>query len=142
MGVEASGLQEDARDLGGGGHQGGEGQRQVHYSRPLHVEDQEEAGDQGWQAGGLRKGGDGEGQARLHRGQGILRVCPEEGNLRGYWFWPSLPLLQSRSFEAGLRRATQVGMHVEFPQACSVGSPWVGYCFPAVYLIDAVPGQK
>merc|ERR1712232_615426 len=63
------------------GHQGGEEDRQVHHSRPLHAEDQNEASDQGWQEGDLRESGDGEGEACEDGCQGLLCVSPEEEHL-------------------------------------------------------------
>merc|ERR1712085_142164 len=79
---EASIVQEVARDLGRGGHQGGQERWQVHHPRPLHAEDTQEASNQGRQEGGVRQGDDGQGQASHHGGQGILCVSAQEEHLR------------------------------------------------------------
>merc|ERR1711933_654544 len=66
-----------ARRGGVGVEEGGE----VHHPGRVHGEDEAEAGDEGGEAGGLRQGGDGEGQAGQDRGEGLLRVRIEEGVL-------------------------------------------------------------
>merc|ERR1712066_673097 len=62
------------------GHGGGE-ERQVHPPWPLHDQDPPEAGDQGWQEGGLREGDDGEGEACEDDRQGLPGVGLEEEHL-------------------------------------------------------------
>merc|ERR1712224_6274 len=53
-----------------------------HLPGLLHGEDSRQAGYQGWPEGDLRQDGDGEGEARTHRREGVPRVGFEEERLR------------------------------------------------------------
>merc|ERR1712203_635801 len=57
---------------------GGEEGRQGHHPRTLHDQNANEAGDQGWQAGGVRQGRHGEGHAGQDNCQGIRSGRAEE----------------------------------------------------------------
>merc|ERR1719330_1775875 len=63
------------------GNKGGEGQRHVHHPWLVHAEDPQQAGDEGWQEGGLREGGHGEGEASIQSGEGLLCGSIEEEHL-------------------------------------------------------------
>merc|ERR1719189_3018310 len=63
------------------GNQGGEGHRQVHYPWLVHAEAQEQAGDEGWQEGGLREGGHGKSEASIQSCEGLLCGSVEEEHL-------------------------------------------------------------
>merc|ERR1712113_1159714 len=60
---------------------GGEGHRQVHHPWLVHVEAQEQAGDEGWQEGGLREGGHGKGEASIQSCEGLLCGSVEKEHL-------------------------------------------------------------
>merc|ERR1712232_288504 len=62
--------------------QGGQIQRKVHLPRLLHGQDPRQASHQGWREGGLRQGGDGEGEACANYREGVPRVSFEEERLR------------------------------------------------------------
>merc|ERR1712066_187988 len=72
------------------GHEGG----CLHAAGPLQAEDEDEAGDEGWQARGLRQGRHGEGEARTQDCEGLPCQSPEGQHLsrgRGACLKPSLP---------------------------------------------------
>merc|ERR1719498_1572692 len=71
-----------ARQPGSDCGQGGQEVRQVHLPGLLHGEDSHQAGHQGWPEGDLRQDGDGEGEARAHRREGVPRSGFEEERLR------------------------------------------------------------
>merc|ERR1712190_554826 len=87
MGEEVC-LREDDRQLGGDREQGGVQHWCLHLARAVQDQDAHEAGDESWQAGGLRQGGDGEGQAGAEGREGL----PCEG-----------PQGQRLNFDIGLR---------------------------------------
>merc|ERR1712083_930072 len=60
----------------GGGEDG-----PVLHPRLVQVEDPDKACHEGWQEGGLRQGGDGEGQARAQDSEGFPGCRPEEEHL-------------------------------------------------------------
>merc|ERR1719210_2037021 len=67
--------------LGGDWHTAGEERRQVRATWLVHDQDAFEAGDESGQAGGLRQGRHGQGQASKDRGEGLPRLSIEEGFL-------------------------------------------------------------
>merc|ERR1712060_721490 len=86
-GDEAEGRGGGAGQLARRGGVGVEEGREVHHSGRVHGEDEAEAGDEGREAGGLRQGGDGEGEAGQDRGEGLLRGGAEEGVLSRGCTW-------------------------------------------------------
>merc|ERR1712187_232326 len=69
------------QQLGGGGDKGGRVYGRVLLAWLVQVEDQGEARYQGWQEGGLRQGGDGEGEACAEDCEGLPGGRPEEKHL-------------------------------------------------------------
>merc|ERR1711874_405871 len=72
------------------GHEGG----CLHAARPLQAEDEDEAGDEGWQARGLRQGRHGEGEASTQDCEGLPCQSPQGQHLshgRGACLKPSMP---------------------------------------------------
>merc|ERR1712045_791246 len=78
MGVRLQAVVGEARNRG---DKGGEGHWQVHHPWLVHAEDEEQADDEGWQEGGLREGGNGEGEASIQSGEGLLCGSIEEEHL-------------------------------------------------------------
>merc|ERR1719491_832114 len=69
-------------DEGGSDEGGGyEGSGEIPHPWSVHVEDQEQAGDEGWQEADVRERDSGEGQACLQGGQSLLCVSAEEEHL-------------------------------------------------------------
>merc|ERR1711920_477344 len=77
MGVEEICLREDDRQLGGDREQGSVQHWCLHFARVVQDQDAHEAGDEGWQARGLRQGGDGEGQAGAEGREGFPCEGPQ-----------------------------------------------------------------
>merc|ERR1712213_301578 len=67
--------------LGGDWHAAGEERGQVRATWLVHDQDAFEAGDESRQAGGLRQGRHGQGQASKDSGEGLPRLSIEEGFL-------------------------------------------------------------
>merc|ERR1712066_497984 len=103
----------DARSFGGGCHSASQ-IGQVHHSRPLHDQDAQEACDQGWQEGGVREGGDGEGEACEDCGEGL----PSKGTEGLHLGWQATCRL-------GL--FGKHGMHVWTIHRCLVSSEWTPF---------------
>merc|ERR1712039_460730 len=95
-------LREDDRQLGGDREQGGVQHWCLHLARAVQDQDAHEAGDESRRAGGLRQGGDGEGEAGAEGREGL----PCEGS-QG----------QRLSCESGLRCATATS-------PASIHCPW------------------
>merc|ERR1712039_767802 len=87
-------VREDDQQLGGvGGCRGHEGGC-LHTAWPLQAEDEDEAGDEGWRARGVRQGRHGEGEARTQDCKGLPCQSPQGQHLsrhgRGTCLKPSL----------------------------------------------------
>merc|ERR1711974_16648 len=76
------GVHEGADQLGRCGRAAGEEGGEVRAPGAVHGEDAPEAGHEGGQAGGLREGGDGEGEAGQDHREGLPRGRLEEEHLR------------------------------------------------------------
>merc|ERR1712217_707106 len=67
----------------------------LHTAWPLQAEDEDEAGDEGWRARGVRQGRHGEGEARTQDCKGLPGQSPQGQHLRrhgrGACLKPSLP---------------------------------------------------
>merc|ERR1711879_1090932 len=63
------------------GDEGGREDRRVRHPRLVQVEDPDKARNEGWQKGGLRQGGDGEGKASAEDCEGFPGCRPEEQHL-------------------------------------------------------------
>merc|ERR1719413_30285 len=81
MRAEEVGVLEVSRQLGRDRDDGGREDGLVLPPGLVQVEDPDEARHEGWQEGGLRKGGDGEGKARTEDRQGFPGGRPEEEHL-------------------------------------------------------------
>merc|ERR1712018_860079 len=75
------GAHEGNEELGRDRHAAGEECRKVRAPWLVHDQDAPEAGDEGWQEGGLWEGGHGQSQASKDSGEGIPRLSIEEGFL-------------------------------------------------------------
>merc|ERR1711879_585799 len=70
------------RFSGGDCYQGGGQERHLHTPWLVQDQDADEAGHEGWQEGGLRQGGHGEGEAREEDCEGLPRRCSEGERLK------------------------------------------------------------
>merc|ERR1712151_770971 len=85
-GLESCRLQEGACQSRSSGHEGSQSHRQIYGPGPRDVEGEDEASDEGWQAGDVRQSGGGESKASQEGCQSVRSGSAEEERLsRHFW---------------------------------------------------------